>query len=139
MAEENQKLVLAILEFLQKSTADGSVRDGDKQGIGVASKCFVSLIMRQRPVAAHLRRLRPVKDRCLEPPVRDFLCAYIRSAVQCIGEAFGVNPSDEAQGQQLSIKPATLQTIFDEYLDTKEKMATPQVFRSFRRRKGLSN
>ena len=48
------------------------------------------------------------------------------STVQCIGEAFGVNPSDDAQKQKLSIKPATLQSLFEVYLKTKEKVATPQ-------------
>jgi len=84
MAEKNQKLVLAVLEFLEQSIADGSVREDDKEGIEVA--------------------------------------------IQCIGEAFGVNPSDEAQRQKLSIKPATLRSLFDVYLKTKEKIATPQVF-----------
>jgi len=82
MAEKNQKLVLAVLEFLEQSIADGSVREDDKEGIEVA--------------------------------------------IQCIGEAFGVNPSDEAQRQKLSIKPATLRSLFDVYLKTKEKIATPQ-------------
>lgn len=41
MAEKNQKLVLAILEFLEKSIADGSVREDDKEGIEVASASFV--------------------------------------------------------------------------------------------------
>jgi len=45
MAEKNQKLVLAILEFLEQSIADGSVREDDKEGIEVAGKPFVSLIM----------------------------------------------------------------------------------------------
>lgn len=50
------------------------------------------------------------------------------STVQCIGEAFGINPSDDAQRQKLTIKPATLQSLFDVYLKTKAKVATPQVF-----------
>jgi Homodimerisation domain of SGTA len=45
MAEKNQKLVLAILEFLEKSIADGSVREDDKEGIEVASRSFVSFII----------------------------------------------------------------------------------------------
>lgn len=43
------------------------------------------------------------------------------TTVQCIGEAFGVDPSDVVQASQLSIKPATLQSIFDVYLKTKDK------------------
>lgn len=41
MAEKNQKLVLAILEFLESSIADGSVREDDKEGIEVAGRSFV--------------------------------------------------------------------------------------------------
>lgn len=39
-------------------------------------------------------------------------------AVQCIGEAFGVDPSNANQKERLSIKPAHLQSIFDVYLKT---------------------
>ena len=38
MAEENQKLGIAILEFLEKSIMDGSVLEDDKQKIEIASK-----------------------------------------------------------------------------------------------------
>lgn len=41
--------------------------------------------------------------------------------VQCIGEAFGVDPSDEEQVAQLSCKPTSLKTIFDVFLKTREK------------------
>lgn len=42
--------------------------------------------------------------------------------VQCIGEAFGVDPSDAEQRERLTIKPATLQSLFDVYLKTTAKM-----------------
>ncbi|KZT44499.1 hypothetical protein SISSUDRAFT_23850 [Sistotremastrum suecicum HHB10207 ss-3] len=42
-------------------------------------------------------------------------------AVQCIGEAFGVDPSNKEQSDRLSIKPASLPTIFDLFLKTREK------------------
>jgi small glutamine-rich tetratricopeptide repeat-containing protein alpha len=45
-------------------------------------------------------------------------------AIQCIGEAFGVDPSDEAQVQRLTVKPATLQTIFDVFLKTRDRVGT---------------
>ena len=45
--------------------------------------------------------------------------------VQCIGEAFGVDPADEAQRERLSVKPATLPTIFDVFLKTRAKMDAP--------------
>lgn len=47
------------------------------------------------------------------------------SAVQCIGEAFEVDPSDEAQRDRLSVKPATLPSIFDVFLKTRDKMSSP--------------
>ncbi|KAJ7169455.1 putative stress-induced protein STI1 [Mycena filopes] len=43
-------------------------------------------------------------------------------AIQCIGEAFGVDPADEKQVSRLSVKPATLPTIFDVFLKTREKV-----------------
>jgi len=45
-------------------------------------------------------------------------------AVQCIGEAFGVDPSDQEQADRLSVKPATLQSIFEVYLKTKDKIGS---------------
>jgi len=38
--------------------------------------------------------------------------------VQCIGEAFGIDPANTTQIERLSIKPATLQSIFEVYLKT---------------------
>jgi len=45
-------------------------------------------------------------------------------AIQCIGEAFGVDPSDQAQRDRLSITPATLQSIFDVFLKTRDKIGS---------------
>ena len=45
MAEENQRLVIAILEFLEKSIVEGSVLEDKKKTVEVASKPFVLLIM----------------------------------------------------------------------------------------------
>ena len=45
--------------------------------------------------------------------------------VQCIGEAFGVDPNDQAQVERLSVKPANLLSIFDVFLKTKDKLASP--------------
>ena len=42
--------------------------------------------------------------------------------VQCIGEAFGVDPADDTQRGQLSVKPATLPFIFDLFLKTRDKI-----------------
>ncbi|KAJ1975368.1 Small glutamine-rich tetratricopeptide repeat-containing protein 2 [Dimargaris xerosporica] len=47
-------------------------------------------------------------------------------AMECIGEAFDVDASDETQRSEYSIKPANLQQVLDLYLRTHEKMATKQ-------------
>ncbi len=48
--------------------------------------------------------------------------------MQCIGEAFGVDLEDQDQLNRLSIKPATLQSIFDVYLRTKDKVGASSSF-----------
>ncbi|KZS96164.1 TPR-like protein [Sistotremastrum niveocremeum HHB9708] len=53
-------------------------------------------------------------------------------AVQCIGEAFGVDPSNKEQSDRLSIKPASLPTIFDLFLKTREKLSGPAAGSSSR-------
>ena len=60
MAEKNQKLVLAILEYLEKSIADGSVREDDKEGVEVASTSFVLLCHHQ--TSATRRRCKSIGD-----------------------------------------------------------------------------
>jgi len=69
---------LAIIDFLNVSISDGTVKADDREGLEVA--------------------------------------------VQCIGEAFGVDPNDSEQRERLTIKPATLQSLFDVYLKTTAKM-----------------
>ena len=44
--------------------------------------------------------------------------------VQCIGEAFGVDPTNQEQVNRLSVKPATLQNIFEVFLRTKDKISS---------------
>ena len=44
--------------------------------------------------------------------------------VQCIGEAFGIDVTDKEQYDRLSIRPATLQVIFDVFLKTRAKAAS---------------
>ncbi|KAI9358603.1 hypothetical protein DFJ73DRAFT_145179 [Zopfochytrium polystomum] len=64
----------------------------------------------------------------------DFLSASIKNgtikdddiegmevAIQCIGEAFGFDYSNEALAAELSVKPATLATIFDAFINTQTK------------------
>ncbi|KAJ8083690.1 Small glutamine-rich tetratricopeptide repeat-containing protein 2 [Marasmius tenuissimus] len=86
-SEKQQRLVLSIIDFLNQSITDGTVKADDKESLEVA--------------------------------------------VQCIGEAFGVDPANADQVAKLSVKPATLQSIFDVYLKTRDKVgststATPQ-------------
>jgi len=45
-------------------------------------------------------------------------------AIQCIGEAFGVDPSNKEQSQTLSVKPATLQSIFDVFIKNRDKVSS---------------
>ncbi|KAJ1910807.1 Small glutamine-rich tetratricopeptide repeat-containing protein 2 [Tieghemiomyces parasiticus] len=45
-------------------------------------------------------------------------------AIDCIGDAFGVDHTDDQVKQQLSIKPASLRTVFDVYLKTQERLAS---------------
>ncbi|KAI0080039.1 hypothetical protein K474DRAFT_1582858, partial [Panus rudis PR-1116 ss-1] len=75
-----QKLVLSIIEFLNDSIKDGTVKSDDQESLEVA--------------------------------------------IQCIGEAFGVDPSDEEQRKRLSIKPTSLLNVFDVFLKTKDQLNT---------------
>lgn len=79
MSDKTQKLVLGIIDFLNASIGDGTVKEDDRESLEVA--------------------------------------------IQCIGEAFGVDPANDGQRTKLSIKPATLPSIFDVYLKTQAKMA----------------
>jgi small glutamine-rich tetratricopeptide repeat-containing protein alpha len=80
MSEKQQRLVHSIIEFLNQSIQDGTVKADDQEGLEVA--------------------------------------------IQCIGEAFGVDPSNKEQSQALSVKPATLQTIFDVFIKTRDKISS---------------
>jgi len=80
MSEKQQRLVLSIIEFLNQSIDDGTIREEDKESLEVA--------------------------------------------VQCIGEAFGVDTTEQEQVDRLSVKPATLQSIFDVFLKTKDKISS---------------
>ncbi|KAF9139386.1 hypothetical protein BGX30_008022 [Mortierella sp. GBA39] len=79
MADEKQKhLVFSILEFLQTSLNNGTIKQDDSEGVEVA--------------------------------------------IQCIGEAFGVDLNDAAQAQAYSTKPATLVSIFDVFVNAQKKL-----------------
>ncbi|KAF7306553.1 Hsc70 cochaperone [Mycena indigotica] len=80
MNDNKQRLVLSIIDFLNQSIVDGTVKSDDKESLEVA--------------------------------------------IQCIGEAFGVDPADDTQVKKLSVKPATLPSIFDVFLKTKDKVGT---------------
>ncbi|KAG0046111.1 hypothetical protein BGZ83_008706 [Gryganskiella cystojenkinii] len=79
MADDKQKhLVFSILEFLQTSIGNGTIKADDAEGVEVA--------------------------------------------IQCIGEAFGVDLNDAAQAQTYSTKPATLVSIFDVFVNAQKKL-----------------
>ncbi|KAF9198787.1 hypothetical protein BGZ49_000289 [Haplosporangium sp. Z 27] len=81
MADEKQKhLVFSILEFLQTSINNGTIKQDDSESIEVA--------------------------------------------IQCIGEAFGVDLNDAAQAQTYSTKPATLMSIFEVFVNAQKKLAS---------------
>ncbi|CAL1696240.1 unnamed protein product [Somion occarium] len=94
-----QRLVLSILDFLNDSIKDGTVKQDDQESLEVASM-----------FRHYFRQL-------------EFIELMGRCTVQCIGEAFGVDPTDEPQRDRLSVKPATLQSIFDVFLKTRDKLA----------------
>ncbi|KAF9434440.1 hypothetical protein BGZ76_008020 [Entomortierella beljakovae] len=80
MADEKQKhLVFSILEFLQTSINNGTIKEDDSEGIEVA--------------------------------------------IQCIGEAFGVDLNDSTQAQTYSTKPATLTSIFEVFVNAQKKIS----------------
>ncbi len=56
------------------------------------------------------------------PPVQLLSKYYLirNKLVQCIGEAFGVDPLNKEQVEKLSVKPATLESIFDVYMKTRD-------------------
>ena len=97
MSEKQQRLVLAIIDFLNQSIEDGTVKQDDREGLEIAG-AHQSLELTSHPLTA-------------------------LSSVQCIGEAFGVNTSDEQQRERLSIRPATLASLFDLFLETRAKMS----------------
>ena len=50
-----------------------------------------------------------------------------RPPAQSIGEAFGVDATDSQQRERLSVKPANLQSIFDVYLKTRDKVSAEAI------------
>ena len=99
MSEKQQRLVLSIIEFLNQSINDGTIREEDKESLEVAGTFPLMLAL-------------------------PALCQLFPALVQCIGEAFGVDPEDHEQTNRLSVKPATLQSIFEVYLKTKDKIGS---------------
>lgn len=101
MATENKKaLVYSILEFLKKSCDDGTIGQDDVEGIEGA--VYSQWNNGPKEKTRHWTRC-------------------ITVAMQCIGEAFSVDPSDPAQQEAYSTKPANLLNIFEIYLKTKAK------------------
>ena len=106
MAAENKKaLVYSILEFLKKSCDDGTIGQDDVEGIEGS-------VYSQWQWPNEMRHW----TRCTTTV-----------AMQCIGEAFSVDPTDPAQQEAYSTKPANLLNIFEIYLKTKAKSRGAQV------------
>jgi len=49
----------------------------------------------------------------------------VPSPVQRIAKAFGVDPLDNGQAGALSIESATLETVFDQFLEVKDRVSAP--------------
>lgn len=99
MSEKQQRLVYSIIEFLNQSIDDGTVKADDKESLEVASACGTTFVIFKS-------------------------CNITVISVQCIGEAFNVDPSNQGQADRLSVKPATLQSIFDVFIKTRDKVAS---------------
>ena len=100
MSEKQQRLVLSIIDFLNQSINDGIVREEDKEGLEVAGA--------YTPCS----------------PLRlDLLITFLSSSVYP-EKAFGVDPTDQEQVDRLSVKPATLQSIFEVFIKTKDKISS---------------
>lgn len=78
--EPKKKLVYAILEFLNDSLKDGTVRGDDQESMEVA--------------------------------------------MQCISESFSVDWSPDSPNPSLSVKPSSLLSIFEVFLNTQKKIAS---------------
>ncbi|KAJ2495172.1 Small glutamine-rich tetratricopeptide repeat-containing protein 2 [Coemansia sp. RSA 2052] len=74
---------MAIVEYLDKAVADGSVSSDGAESLEVAK--------------------------------------------QCISDAFGINLEDDAQAKELSLKPFSLDKVFDVYLSTQAKLGSPSA------------
>ncbi|KAJ2058885.1 Small glutamine-rich tetratricopeptide repeat-containing protein 2 [Coemansia sp. S146] len=76
--ETRKQLAMAVVEYLDKVVADGSVAGDGAESLEVAK--------------------------------------------QCISDAFGINLEDETQIKELSLKPFSLDKVFDVYLSTQAKV-----------------
>ncbi|KAJ2890707.1 Small glutamine-rich tetratricopeptide repeat-containing protein 2 [Coemansia aciculifera] len=81
MQANTKRLAMAIVEYLDKAVADGSVAGDGAESLEVAK--------------------------------------------QCISDAFGIDPEDEIQTKELSLKPFSLDKVFDVYLSTQAKLGGP--------------
>ncbi|KAJ2252012.1 Small glutamine-rich tetratricopeptide repeat-containing protein 2 [Coemansia sp. RSA 455] len=78
--ETRKRLAMAVVEYLDKVVADGSVAGDGAESLEVAK--------------------------------------------QCISDAFGINLEDETQIKELSLKPFSLDKVFDVYLSTQAKLSS---------------
>ena len=111
MADEKQKhLVFSILEFLQTSLNNGTIKQDDSEGI--EGTFFISWQRKEKEGKANEVLIVALFSHIL----------LLLVAIQCIGEAFGVDLNDAAQAQAYSTKPATLVSIFDVFVNAQKKL-----------------
>lgn len=123
MADDKQKhLVFSILEFLQASLNNGTIKEDDSEGIeGINCRM-------DGPFFGTDTKYNVATSRHVHSSLFPFLPQIV--AIQCIGEAFGVDINDAAQAQTYSTKPATLVSIFDVFVNAQKKLkvrALPSV------------
>jgi small glutamine-rich tetratricopeptide repeat-containing protein alpha len=101
--EKRQKLAFAICDYLSSSLTNGTLSEDNREGIeGEFMLPIINCLL-------HSLISRPTV------------------AVQCISEAFGIDPSDKGQEHKFSIKPANLASLFDIFLNTQKKVADSKV------------
>jgi small glutamine-rich tetratricopeptide repeat-containing protein alpha len=88
------------IEFLRASAQDGTVKEDDKESLEVAGGSWVHFAFAAGQYA------------------------YRLLLVQCIAEAFGVDPESSDDQSKYSISPASLLSILDVFQKTKAKSAS---------------
>src|ERR1700691_50831 len=94
--EIQRKLVSSITDFLSTSIANGTISSDRREDLQAASKCGQFGACRTR--------------------------LLIHLPVQNIGNTFHVDLADDNHHEQFTAHPASLQTIFEDYLHSREQV-----------------